>query len=301
MSKVTVRVPATSANIGPGFDAAGLALGLYSDFTFEEIDKGLWFRGCNPGFDNAKNPIVQAYFATCDAIGVPHRGVSIQMEVKIPYASGLGASAVLLCAGAMAANALHGSPLSRRQLLDLTCAIEGHPDNLAPAFFGGLSVSLMKENDRVYTGKFECAKDLRFVAMIPEYELPTSVARKALPKSVPRKDAVFNLSHATLLFKALETGDEELIRAAMDDRLHQPYRKQLIPCYDEVQSLCLEAGALGFCVSGAGPTLLALTKDPDFADRIRPKIQALPHYWKVLNLVVDQEGARVYREQSENP
>ena len=294
MSKVTVRVPATSANIGPGFDAAGLALALYSDFTFEEIEEGLWFRGCNPGFDNAKNPIVLGYYAVLDAIGAPHKGVFIRMEVKVPYASGLGSSAVLLCAGAMAANALHGSPLSRRELLNITTKIEGHPDNLAPAFFGGLSVSLMKEDFTVYTGKFDCCKELHFVAMIPEYELPTSFARKVLPDEVPRRDAVFNLSHSALLFKALETGDEELISAAMDDRLHQQYRKNLIPCYDEAEAICRKENALGFCVSGAGPTLLAVTKDPSFAERIRPQIEKLPHHFRVLDLSVDHKGARVY-------
>ena len=294
MSKVTVRVPATSANIGPGFDAAGLALALYSDFTFEEIEKGLWFRGCNPGFDNEKNPIVQGYYAVLDAIGAQRKGVFIRMDVKVPYASGLGSSAVLLCAGAMGANALHGSPLSRRELLNLTTGIEGHPDNLAPAFFGGLSVSLMKEDHTVYTGKFEICKDLHFVTMIPEYELPTSFARKVLPEEVSRQDAVFNLSHSALLFKALETGDEELISAAMDDRLHQQYRRDLIPCYDEVEAICRDEGALGFCVSGAGPTLLAVTKDASFAEHIRGALEALPHHWRALDLSVDQKGARVY-------
>ena len=294
MSKVTIRVPATSTNVGPGLDAAGLALALYSDLTFEEIEKGLWFRGCNPGYDNDKNPVVIAYYAVIDALGLEHKGVSIKMDVRIPFSSGLGSSAMLLCAGATAANALHGSPLTRKQLLEITTPLEGHPDNLAPAFFGGLSVSVVKEDGSVFTGRFDCSRDLRFVAMVPNVDLPTPISREKLPDKIPLKDAIFNLSCTALLFKALETGDETLIAAALDDRLHQNVRRKWIPCYDEVKKLCLDAGALGFCISGAGPTLLAVTKDKEFADRIRPQMEALPHDWQVLDLAVDRRGARVY-------
>ncbi len=289
---VTVRVPATTANIGPGFDTFGCALALYNTFTFEEIPSGLQFSGCEEAYCNADNLAVVAYRCVMDALELPMPGLSITMDTQIPICRGLGSSASLIAAGAAAANALHGSPYTPLQLLGICNDIEGHPDNLAPALLGGLVASFV-ENGRPIAAQYAVHPSLRFTALIPDFELSTHMARSVLPKEIPFADAVFNVSRSAVLLKALENGDEDLIRTALTDRLHQPFRSKLIHGYDEVRQLALDSGALAFCISGAGPTLLCLSTDESFDSVLAPKLTALDDHWTLLSLPIDHTGVQV--------
>ena len=290
MESVTIRVPATTANLAAGFDVLGCALGLYNTLTFTPSDE-LFFEGCDLAYQNENNLAVQAYRRTLSAMGRPMPGVRVRIDASIPVSRGLGSSAALIAAGALAANALHNRPFGREELLALTTEIEGHPDNLAPALFGGLTAS-MRVGKRVVTMRYALHPSLRFVALVPDFPLRTQEARAVLPKEVPHADAVFNAAHVAVLLKALELGEEPVIAAALDDRLHQPYRKALIPEYDDVRRKAAENGCGAFCISGAGPALLCITKDPRFAERIRESVGTLSHAWRVWELPVDREGAK---------
>lgn len=292
MGKVTVRVPASTANLGPGFDSFGCALGLYNELTFEQKEKGLTITGCPSQYANPRNLAYVAYEAAMMEMGLPTEGLSIHITGKVPVSRGLGSSAALLAAGAMAASALHGGKLDKQALLTVTTRIEGHPDNLAPAIFGGLTASLMDDGQPLAM-PFPLNPGWQFVALIPDFELSTKMARAALPKSVPHRDAVYNVSHGALVLKALELGDEELLEKAMGDRLHQPYRKSLIDGFEEVQAAAKRAGAAGFCISGAGPTLLCLSKNPDMARCVERELGERKEHWQCVSLRPDMQGARI--------
>lgn len=285
---VTVQVPATTANIGPGFDALGCALSLYNRFAFEKTRSGLEIVGCPAEYATADNLCYQAYAQTCKRIGVSADGVRIAIETHVPLARGLGSSATCLAAGAMGANALNGNPLSREELLDVCTALEGHPDNVAPALYGGLTAAFMHEG-RPMVARYSIHPDVHFFALIPDFELSTHEARAALPVTVDFADAVFNISHTAALLRGLETGDRALIGAALQDRLHQPYRRRLITGYDEVVEGAQAAGAYAVFLSGAGPTIMALA-GADFPAQAG-FLKALPGGWRLLALEADGTGA----------
>ena len=228
MKRVTIRVPATTANLGPGFDAFGCALSLYTDVTFEECEYGLEITGCPEEFTGPDNLVYVSYCAALATMSEELRGVKIHIDSNIPIARGLGSSAALLVAGAMGANVLRGNKLSTQGLLNITNAMEGHPDNLAPAFYGGLTASMV-DNGLPVTVNFPLHPEWEFLALIPDFPLSTTKAREVLPVEYSRADAVYNIAHGALVLKALELGDEKLLRNAMQDRIHQNYRKKLIP------------------------------------------------------------------------
>ena len=286
----TVRVPATTANIGPGFDSMGCALALYNYITCKVLPAGkLVITGCPEPYQNEENLAVQGYRAVLSRLGLPNEGLSLNIRAEIPVCRGLGSSAALIAGGAAAANLLHGSPLPPAELLEVTNEIEGHPDNLAPAIYGGLTASLV-EDGKPRTVKLPLSPTLRWVAAIPDFELSTHLARAVLPKEVAFVDAVYNASHVAVLVGALGRGDRELIAMALRDRLHQPYRESLIPEYGKVKAAAEQCGAIAFCISGAGPTLLALTDEASFAAQFAEKCKRLEHRWNIMELAVDTEG-----------
>ena len=290
--KVTVRVPATSANLGPGFDSFGLALTLYNEISLEETESGLEFIGCDADYANEDNLIYVAYKAAMDAMGIPVKGLKISINANIPISRGLGSSAALLTAGAMGANALHGSPLSLQQVLEVTNPIEGHPDNLAPAIFGGMTASMMA-GDKPITVPCPLHPDWKFLALVPDFPLSTSAARSVLPASYSRSDAVYNVGRGALVVKALELGDEALLAMAMDDKIHQPYRRSLIADYGTIEALCKDKGA-AFCLSGAGPTLLCVTRSGDLAAHLKQQLPPVTQAnWTVLELEADHKGVQI--------
>ncbi len=296
MKRVTIRVPATTANLGPGFDAFGCALSLYTDVTFEETEQGLTITGCDEAYAGPDNMAYTAYCAVMATMCEEVRGINIHIDAHIPICRGLGSSAALLVAGAMGANVLHGSKLSTQGLLNITNAMEGHPDNLAPAFYGGLTASMV-DNGLPVTVNFPLHPDWEFLALVPDFDLPTTKARAVLPTEYSRADAVYNIAHGALVLKALELGDEKLLRNAMQDRIHQGYRKKLIPDYEKIEALIRTTGA-AFCLSGAGPTLLCITRNSGLEEKLAKKLHSITTAnWTMLPLHIEFQGARVIAQE----
>jgi homoserine kinase len=195
-------------------------------------------------------------------------------------------------AGAIGANMLRGNKLSTQGLLNITNAMEGHPDNLAPAFYGGLTASMV-DNGLPVCVNFPLHPDWEFLALVPDFTLSTTTAREALPNEYNRADAVYNIAHGALVLKALELGDEKLLRNAMQDRIHQPYRKSMIADYEKIEALIRTTGA-AFCLSGAGPTLLCITRNPGLDEKLSKRLGSITSAnWEMIPLHVEFQGARV--------
>ena len=252
-------MPATSANLGPGFDALGLALALYNEATLE-THAGVAVSIEGEGADHLErdegNVVVRGARAVYERLGRPFPGIKVACVNRIPTARGLGSSAAAWLAGIVGANALLGSPLDRDTLLGLAASGEGHPDNAAAALLGGLTVACWSEG-RVVAASLPVSPEIRWVVLIPEARNSTAEARAILPETVSRADAVFNLQRVGLLLAALRDGNAALLAVAMEDRLHQPYRRRLFPWMERVAAAARSAGAAGCVLSGAGPALLA--------------------------------------------
>jgi homoserine kinase len=255
-----VRVPATSANLGPGFDALGLALALHNEVIAEE-EQGVTVRIEGEGADrlprDGSNVVARGVRLAYETAGRPFKGCALTCVNRIPAARGLGSSAAAWVGGLLAGNALAGAPLSKEMVLTLAARAEGHPDNVAAAIFGGLTVSCGTP-EGVIAVALPVPPSLAWVVLVPEVTSSTAEARALLPPSVPRADAVFNVQRVALLLASLQTARPGPLVTALDDRLHQPYRLKLFPWLPEVAAAAREAGALGCVLSGAGPSLLAV-------------------------------------------
>ena len=288
---VTITVPATTANLGPGFDCLGCALNRYAVFT-ADLQQGVTVTGCDAAYCNEDNLFVTAFLAAAQAWGLSVPGIRVDIRSDIPVSRGLGSSAALIVGGVMAADALTKAGKTKEEMLKVANRLEGHPDNVAPALYGGLRLSMV-QGDAVVSVPLPIHSAVRFLALIPPFALSTKAARAALPATVPHADAVFNAAHLAMLLQALAKGDAALIRQALQDRLHQPYRFPLIAESDDIRHLADALGADGFFISGAGPTLMCLYHEPEFLARMTEAIQALRHPWQVVPLLVDMQGARV--------
>ncbi|REK53005.1 MAG: homoserine kinase [Thermobacillus sp.] len=261
MRRVLAKVPASTANLGPGFDALGMALSLYSWIEMAEADDGKArlelfgkeLAGLPAGRDNLIYKAAQLVYAEA---GVPMPELHIAAYTDIPLARGLGSSAAAIVGGLAAANALIGSPLPKTRLLEIASDLEGHPDNVGACLFGGI-VAASWDGNRAKHVRLDPPPNLEVLVAIPSFRLPTERARHALPDSYSRGDAVFNIGRSSLLVAALAAGRLDLLGFAMQDRLHQPYRAALIPGMSKILAEAPEHGALGAALSGAGPTMLA--------------------------------------------
>ena len=294
--RVHVRVPATSANLGPGFDALGLALGLYNEVTAVEADTvtvALEGEGVGRLPATRDNVVARGVRQAYEAAGRPFKGVALTCVNRIPAARGLGSSAAAWVGGLMAGNALLGEPLSRDTLLALAARAEGHPDNVAAAIFGGLTVSCALGDGRIMTVSLPVPAALRWVVLVPETTSSTAEARAVLPDAVPRADAVFNVQRVALLLAGLQTQRADALAAAFDDRLHQPYRQRLFPWLRAVIDAARAAGAVGGALSGAGPSVLAaVAGDPgDVVRAMEGALTAAGIPGRARAFDVDTEGA----------
>jgi homoserine kinase len=256
-----VRVPATSANLGPGFDALGLALALHNEVVATEgagVTVAIEGEGAGRLATNDKNVVARGVRLAYEAAGRPFKGCALRCRNRIPLARGLGSSAAAWVAGLVAGNALLGQPLSRDDLLTLAARAEGHPDNVAAALLGGLTVSAAS-GDGTCAVSLPTPAALQWVSLVPEMTSSTAEARAVLPASVPRADAVFNVQRVALLLAGLQASRPDVLGLAMEDRLHEPYRARLFPWMREVAAAARMAGALSCVLSGAGPSLLAVT------------------------------------------
>lgn len=288
-----IRVPASSANLGPGFDCFGIAWQLYNELEFEPGGTGLEISGCDERYCGENNLAYRAYKAVLERRGLACEPLRIRfLRSDIPISRGLGSSSALLVGGVIAANALHGLNMSRDELLSVATALEGHPDNVAPALFGGLTVSAVEAGIPLSV-HFPLSSELNFTALVPPFELSTELSRGVLPHQVPRADAIFNVSRSALLLSALGSGDTGLLRAAMADRLHEPYRVTLIEGFDTARGLAYKCGADAMCISGAGSTLLCVSTSEGFAGRIADDLHAALPGWRVIPLQADFNGAYI--------
>lgn len=259
---VIVSVPATTANMGPGFDCLGMALGLYNDIHMTLSPGRISIKVEGEGADDIKrderNIVWRAAQRVFQEIGRENPGLCITLVNKIPTARGLGSSAAAIVGGLVAANRLTGETLSREKILSLATELEGHPDNVAPALLGGMVISVVAEGV-VHTLKICPPGKLSAVVAIPDFKLSTHAAREVLPKQVSLQDAIFNLSRSALLVGALCEKRLDLLSVASQDVLHQPFRAPLVPGLLKVIEEAHRAGALSVALSGAGPTVIALT------------------------------------------
>ncbi len=290
--KVRVKVPATSANLGPGFDVAGLALTIYNEFVFELLDEGIEIMGCPEQFCNQDNLTYQAFRQGAKQCGLEYRGLRIESYGDVPYTRGLGSSSTCIVAGIVGAYAFKNKAHERKEILNLATLIEGHPDNVAPAIYGGLTVSVMEEEE-VVTLNIPIKQDYRFVALIPPFTLSTEKSRSILPNQISRKDGIKNVSHLALLVASLINGYDEGLKIGFKDYLHQPYRGHLIDNYfDIMATLKQDERVLGSYLSGAGPTIMAIIKADDLMGvvRIKEELGDLISNWKVKKLELDTRG-----------
>ena len=262
---VVVDVPATTANIGPGFDCLGAALDLNNRFTMRRIEgNGERFELIIEGQEGshlrggAENLVYRAAQRVWKAAGEEPVALEARVRLAVPPARGLGSSATAIVAGLMGANALVGEPLSKEKLLELAIDIEGHPDNVVPSLLGGLCLTAQAASRRWRVVRCEWHENVQAVVAIPSIRLSTADARRAMPKQIVVPDAVSNLGSLTLLLQGLRSGNGDLITDGMHDRLHEPYRWPLIQGGSAVRKAAMNAGAWGCVISGAGPSLLAL-------------------------------------------
>ncbi len=289
---ITLQIPATSANLGAGFDALGLALEYYNTVQMEESDQ-IEISADHPNVPTDEHNLI--YISAKDLYQVCGKkldGLKLIQHDQIPMTRGLGSSSACIVAGLVGANTLLGNPLNTDDLVDLAAQIEGHPDNTAPALLGGI-VTAVFDGRRVHWVKQEVYTKLRFIAMIPDFELKTEKARACLPAEVSHKDAVYNLSRAALFSASLLTGKFENLRTATHDKLHQPYRMALIPHARDVFDIAYAHGAYAVYISGAGPTLMAIVDEENtyFSGKMRFSLDnAGLKGWQVHDLRIDNQG-----------
>jgi homoserine kinase len=290
-----LQIPATSANLGAGFDALGLALTYYNYVEMEESDRiDITSADGQEIPTDEKNLIyisAKDLFAVC---GKKLGGLKLVQTNNIPMARGLGSSSACIIAGLVGANKMLGDPLTKDDLVNLSAQIEGHPDNTAPALLGGI-VTAVFDRRKVQWVKQEVFTKLKFVAIIPDFELKTEKARACLPQEISHKDAVFNLSRAALFSASLLTGKFENLRTAVDDKLHQPYRMELIPNCKEVFDIAYTHGAYASYISGAGPTVMAIVDEENtyFAGKVKFSLDnAGLKGWQVHEFHIDNEGTK---------
>lgn len=263
---VTVTVPGTTANLGPGFDCLGAALTIYNRFTFAAVDQApghvtiaVQGQEADRVSTDASNLAYQAFAYYFQQRGLAVPAVAIAIDLAVPLARGLGSSSTAIVGGLLGANALAEKPVDPADLAAMAIAMEGHPDNVVPALVGGCQLAVTTEDGQTVLCPVPWHREVTPVVVIPDFELSTAEARRVLPATYSRTDAIFNTAHLGLLLRGLETGNGDWLRSALNDRIHQPYRQTLIPGYVDVAQAAQRAGAYGLVISGAGPTLLALT------------------------------------------
>lgn len=302
--KISVQVPATIANLGCGFDCFGLALPLYNIVTIEETimpGSGIEINILDNHSDNIptdKNNIVyKAIELLYNYIGQTPDELRINIKTGIPIARGMGSSASVVVGGLLAANELLGHPADLDVLLSIATEIEGHPDNVTPAFVGGMTISSLEETGSVTYRKIPWPKEWKIIVCVPDFELSTSISRSVLPECVPLADASYNLKRASEFIHSLHTKDEELMKIALSDKLHQPYRMKLVPGLSSImENLKHTEGVLGCVLAGAGPSIAIITNGAN-TEEIKEITQ---NTWNNINVnskihiySVEEKGAQI--------
>lgn len=296
---IRVKVPATSANMGAGFDTLGMALKLYNEITIEETEGKTEIKLLNGKLDRnyKENLTYKSIVRVYNFLNRKYKGFKIDMsKTNIPLSRGLGSSAACIVGGIVGANALLKGNMTIQDMLSIAVDIEGHPDNVAPALLGGIVISI-KDGENIIYSKVNEKSNLKYVVMVPDFKVSTAASRKVLPTSYSREDAVFNISRCAMLISALNNGEDEKLRYVFEDKIHQPYRKKLINNVDEIFSNARENGSLGEFISGSGSTLIAVIDGSDnkFIPKMEEYIKDLKDNWKIFGLEKDNDGAVVIK------
>lgn len=281
-----IRIYATTANLGSGFDVLGMALNIYNEYEFEVSDS-YKLDNFDSRYNNENNLIIKSYKATFAYLNKKDLPLHLmELTNNIPTSRGLGSSASCIICGIKIANYLNNNILSEEEMLNLATKIEGHPDNVCPAIYGGLQASIVSDND-IKNIRLDIHEDLRFTICIPNFELETEMARNVLPKEIKLGDATYNLSRIVSLIKGFEKGDLDLIKEGIKDKLHVNYRLNLIP---QSQKLIEHFPDIAITISGAGPTLLAISKE-----NVSKSIGAfLGPDWSILEVKPQDKGVTIY-------
>ncbi len=309
--KVSVKVPATSANLGPGFDCLGVALPIYNTVTIDETvlpGTGVEINilAQDESYDDLiidhiprdENSIVyKAVELLYNSIGQTPSELKINIQTTIPVTRGLGSSAAVIVGALMAANHLLGEPADESAILSIATEIEGHPDNVTPAVVGGLVLSSMEDDGSILYRKIHWPDEWAIIVCIPDVELATEISRSVLPETVPMQDAVYNTKRMGMFIQAVNTVDDELMKAALSDKLHQPYRSKLVPWMDEIsESIKHDEDIFGCVLSGAGSAVLVIAKQ-SAVDKAKSKISEVMNNLNVKaeikSLKVENNGATV--------
>lgn len=302
MSKVKVRVPGSSANMGPGFDSLGLALTLYNYIEAEETDNGLEIDILDAETKeflpkDEKNLVYKAMKYLFDKAEYKMRGLKLTLLSEVPVTRGLGSSSACIVGGLVAANELCGKKFSPREIVTMATKLEGHSDNVTAAFLGGFTVSVF-DKDEVFYYSHKINGDLKCLVLIPDYAVTTQKARNTLPGYYPKRDVAFNISHTSLLVASMVSGNYENLLCAMDDRVHEPYRKIFIDGYQKLYNKLKSYGALGTFISGSGPTLASIVEADDaefFYEDIKEYTDKVFPSWNIKLLDIDNEGAKIIK------
>lgn len=282
---IRVRVPATTANMGPGYDVLGMALSQYSTFQCQEDDKiSLFIEGLESqkllDQDHEDNLVVRSMNHLFEYVNKYPKGYKLEIINDIPLARGMGSSASAIVGGLLVANHLVDAKLGQDQILMLATQIEGHPDNVAPALMGNIVLSAMVDDNQVIYHSIHPFEDMTCVLFIPDYEVSTNMSRSVLPKSISMADAVHTSGHLSLMLAGFMTGNKDLIGKTMDDKLHEPYRKGLIKSFDDFKAAALDAGAFAFSLSGSGSTIIAYC-DHDSAPSVKYAFETISQRYEI--------------------
>ncbi len=313
--KISVKVPATTANLGPGFDCLGLALPIYNTITIEEtVLPGTGIEINVLSDDSIKDDLIMEHIPMDEnsiiykavellynSIGQTPSELKITVQSQIPVARGLGSSASVIVGGLIAANELLGHPADEVALLSIATEVEGHPDNITPAIVGGLVLTSLEDDGRVIYKKLDWPDEWNITVCIPDYELPTDISRSVLPKNVPLEDAIFNAKRMGMFVQAVNTKDAELMKLALQDKLHQPYRMKLVPGLENIiDNLKHEENVLGCVLSGAGPAIIIISQKNDL-EKIKNIVK---NTWEEMNvkvnimtLPVEKQGAQIINHE----
>lgn len=276
--KLKIKTPATTANLGPGFDCLGASLSLYNEFEVYVVKNNQKLRVETEGVDceliskKEDNHFYKAIKKIFEITKNEMPSLEIYIKNRIPLKRGLGSSATAYVAGVVLGNILCGEPLSENELLKVALELEGHPDNIVPCMFGGLCISSVVEGSIKFI-KLNLPSDILVLAVIPKHQISTEDARKILPDKIYFKDAVKNVSNVALLVSSLTTKKYEFLKFATEDFLHQPYRKKLMPWMDKVFEICLDNKALCCMLSGSGSTVVALYRKKELDESLKERLQ----------------------------
>ncbi|MDA1021413.1 MAG: homoserine kinase [Cyanobacteria bacterium] len=279
MKEFRVKVPASTSNLGPGFDVIGLALNLYNQYQFKVLDKKNSELVYSSNITESEIPyskdnlVYRAFDYVFKKEQQETPSIQIHFEADIPTTGGFGSSSTAIIAGLMAANEILGNPYDQKKLLKIGTQLDGHPDNITPAIVGGLVVCIYADSQHRFV-KLDWDQSLFFVAVTPDFKVPTANARSILPSHVEFQDAIFNIGYSSLLVAALATKNTEVLKQCFKDRLHQHYRAQLVPGMQCVLDSGVEAGAIGTMLSGAGSTLIAVVDNQKTAETVALAMQS---------------------------